>query len=425
MRFSLDVLRALKGDCLMLHFGTKKQPRLIMIDGGPSGVYGPSLRPRIGRIRDARGLADDVPLPVDVLMVSHVDDDHLQGVLDLTSELREQKANREPQLLKVQSLWHNSFDDFLDTTPKELDAAAGYGAAALAGAIDVGSGDDRDVAKVLASIPQGRTLRDDASFLGKGTQTWKVNDKFTGKLILAAKGAKKVAMGGGVTLTVLGPMKAELNALQKAHDTWLVQQKKGKKKGAESSLAAFADKSVSNLSSLVFLAESGKKRMLLTGDARGDKILDGLELAGLLEDGATLHVDVMKVPHHGSANNVETAFFERITADHYVMSGNGEHGNPERATLEMIFEARGDDPFVLHFTYPIDDIDAERKIDWAKEQAKEKKKGKKVRPNWSPTKQALRAFFDDHPLADGQQVVEIAGNDEAHVIDLLDPLGLK
>ena len=41
MRFSLDVIRARKGDCLMVHYGTTAQPRLMMIDGGPSNVYKP------------------------------------------------------------------------------------------------------------------------------------------------------------------------------------------------------------------------------------------------------------------------------------------------------------------------------------------------------------------------------------------------
>ena len=35
MIFSLDVRRARKGDCLLLHFGTKDEPGLVMIDGGP------------------------------------------------------------------------------------------------------------------------------------------------------------------------------------------------------------------------------------------------------------------------------------------------------------------------------------------------------------------------------------------------------
>ena len=33
MIFSLDVRQARKGDCLLLHTGTKKSPGLVMIDG--------------------------------------------------------------------------------------------------------------------------------------------------------------------------------------------------------------------------------------------------------------------------------------------------------------------------------------------------------------------------------------------------------
>ena len=425
MRFSLDVIRARKGDCLMLHYGTPAAPRLRLIDGGPSGVYGPHLRPRIERIRRARRLDDTAPLPVDVLMVSHVDDDHIQGILELKSELLEQRTNREPLLVRVQSLWHNSFDDLLDTTPAELDHAAGFGAAALSGAIDVEDADARDAAGVLASIPQGRTLRDDAAVLAQGTRTWKVNDRFGG-LIVARKGPRRLTLARGVALVVVGPMQPELTALQKAHDAWLRAQRKRKTKGGESSLAAFLDRSIPNLSSLVMVVQAGRRRILLTGDARGDKIIEGLQLTGLLGAGtaSTMHVDVMKVPHHGSANNVDESFFTRITADHYVLSGNGEHGNPERETLEMLVAARGDEPFVLHFTYPLDQIDAARKSDWAREQAKEKKRGKPPRPNWSAKTHALRAFFDGRRLAPGQQVVEIAADDEPHVIDLAEPLGV-
>jgi beta-lactamase superfamily II metal-dependent hydrolase len=58
--------------------------------------------------------------------------------------------------------------------------------------------------------------------------------------------------------------------------------------------------------------------MLLTGDARGDKILEGLEKVKLLKPRGKMHEDILKVPHHGSSRNMEPIFFERITADHYV-----------------------------------------------------------------------------------------------------------
>jgi hypothetical protein len=424
MRFSLDVLPARKGDCLILHYGTAKAPHLIMIDGGPSGVYGPHLRPRLEQLKTARGLASGSPLPVDVLMVSHVDDDHIQGVLELTSELREQKTNREKPLLSVASLWHNTFDDVLSTTPKELDAAAGFGSAALDGTIDLGDA-DLDVAKVLASIPQGRVLRDDRAFLAAGSQSWKLNQPFKGKLIVASKPTGKVALEGGLTMRVVGPLQSEVVALQEEHDRWLRARRAKKARSAESSLAAFVDESVANLSSLVLLVAAGGKRMLLTGDARGDKIIEGLQFIGQLQPGdtSTMHVDVMKVPHHGSANNVATSFFERITADHYVFSGNGEYGNPERATLDMLFKARGTAPFVLHFTYPLDEMDRARKTDWAKQQVEERKRGRKPRPNWSAPKHALASFFAARTLSRGQKIVVSAPN-RPHVIDLLDPLGV-
>src|SRR4029453_2274998 len=104
---------------------------------------------------------------------------------------------------------------------------------------------------------------------------------------------------------------------------------------------------------------------------------------------------------HGSSNNLDLDFFERITADHYVFSGNGEHGNPERESLEMLLKARGDkEEYQIPLTYPINEIDVERKKDWEKEQAKEKakvakakaadKKSKiKPRPDWSAAKHSL------------------------------------
>jgi hypothetical protein len=165
--------------------------------------------------------------------------------------------------------------------------------------------------------------------------------------------------------------------------------------------------------------------MLLTGDARGDKILQGLELVGLMKKGGKLEVDLLKVPHHGSANNLDKDFFQRIIARHYVFSGDGEHGNPERESLEMLFDARGDEDYTIHLTYPIDEIDKGRKEDWQKEQNKEKNKKKKnpkqkVRANWSPAKNSLQAFFDAHDgLEDKVQIVDAK---KPHLIDLLDPL---
>ena len=403
MFFTLDVRRARKGDCLILHYGSKDDPGLMLIDAGPSQVYKPHLKPRLAQIRKSRGLADNAPLPVDVLMVSHIDDDHINGVLELTKELLEAKGAQQPLPLRIKGLWHNTFDDIIGNNPKELTAAvtAQFGTASLSGEAEV-DGLDPDAAKVLASVGQGFRLRDDA----KGLKL-RVNPEFEGKLILAKKKGKKVDMGKGLKFTVVGPMNDEVVALQKNHDAFL---KKKEKKATAGLLAAFSDTSVANLSSVVVLAEVGKKRMLLTGDARGDKILQGLELVGLLKKDGKIHVDVLKGPHHGSDRNVEPIFFRRITADHYVFSGNGEHGNPERETLQMLLDERGDEDYTVHLTYPIDEIDAERKKTHEKHSSKP----------WSAKNQSLAALLAANK--NFAKKVKIVGDTEPHLIDLLDAI---
>jgi len=409
MFFTLDIRRARKGDCLILHWGTKKEPGLGLIDGGPANVYKPHLKPRLEEIRQARGLDDDASLPVDFLMVSHIDDDHINGVLELTKELLEAKQSQQPLALKINGVWHNSFDDIIGNSPKELTAAvtAQFGAASLSGDPDPDDlkGLDPDAAKVLASVDQGFRLRDDTRGL-----KLRINPQFAGKLVLATAKGKKIDMGKGLSFTVVGPMNPEVVELQQAHDDFLKKAAaKGKK--TEAALAAFTDTSVPNLSSLVVLAEAGKKRILLTGDARGDKILEGLELVGVLKkDGkSTIHVDVLKCPHHGSNRNIDPIFFRRIIADHYVFSANGEHGNPDRETMQMLLDERGDEDYTVHLTYPIDEIDVARK-------AEAKKHGK----SWSVKKDSLASFFAENKAFAKKFVIN--NEDEPHLINLLDEM---
>ena len=404
MFFTLDVRRARKGDCLVLHYGSPDDPGLALIDGGPANVYQPHLKPRLAEIRKMRGLDPDTPLPVDMLMVSHIDDDHIRGVLELTKELVEAKDAQQPLPLKIKGVWHNTFDDIIGNDPKELLASvtSQFGAASVSGEVDT-EGLDPDAAKVLASVDQGFRLRDDSNKL-----KLRINPQLKGQLVLAKAKAKKVDMGKGLSFTIIGPMNDEVVALQKAHDDFL---KRRKTKKGEASLAAFTDTSVPNLSSLVVLADVGGKRILFTGDARGDKVLEGLELAGLLKkDGKSkMHVDIFKCPHHGSKRNNDPIAFRRIIADHYVFSGNGEHGNPARETLQMLLDERGDEKYTVHLTYPIPEIDVARK-------AEEKKKGKP----WSPKKQGLVAFFAENPKF--AKKVSIVDEKKPHLINLLDKM---
>ena len=87
----------------------------------------------------------------------------------------------------------------------------------------------------------------------------------------------------------------------------------------------------------------------MTGDARGDYVIDGLKRAGRLENGSA-HVDVLKLRHHGSARNVDQNFFATVTADDYVISANGLYGNPDPATFDALVAARGQNGYRVWLT---------------------------------------------------------------------------
>ena len=61
---------------------------------------------------------------------------------------------------------------------------------------------------------------------------------------------------------------------------------------------------------------------------------------GFVADGGGLHVDVLKVQHHGSEHNWHHDFGRRITADHYVFCGNGDDHNPDLTVVGAVLDSR-------------------------------------------------------------------------------------
>lgn len=335
MIFSLEALRALHGDCLLLHFGVQKDPRSVLVDGGPGPVYEETLKPRLLALRehliglDRIGAAD--PLPLALAMVSHVDDDHIGGLLALTDDADGGLGLQHRCWVAPETLWHNSFEDLLDDR-------------APAGSLALQSDATGRTAAALKSVPQGNRLRSNAALLG-----WPVNRPFAGNLVQApARDGRSVRLDDATSILVLGPRADEIEELRREWAKQSTRLKAGQANLAE--VAAYLDESPYNLSSIICLARQGDRKILLTGDARGDLVLEALDAAGQTTNGA-LHVDVLKIPHHGSIRDVAVDFFERLTADHYVISASGRYGNPETETLEMLARSRTSDDFTIHLTY--------------------------------------------------------------------------
>lgn len=340
MLFSLEAVQALHGDSLLLHFGTTAKPQLFVIDGGPASVYAKHLKPRLLELKKSRA-GDAKPLPMR-MMISHIDDDHINGILELLRDLDKEKK-KGPLPFQIDDFWFNSFDDLvgkeaatLAVPSKGSGGGGGVTTAAVGGPIPAGADLGQKANLILASVTQGRDVRNLSKTLGIS-----MNAAFGKKLVLL--GAEPKPRVAPLTITVVGPSKARKDDLNAKWDKELV--KKGLAK-----TAAYVDKSVENLSSIVVLVESGGKTMLLTGDARGDDVLEGLRALGKIKKDKPFKLDVLKMPHHGSIRDVDHDFVELLPADHYVVSANGKFDNPDLETIEMLSRIRTDDDFTIHLT---------------------------------------------------------------------------
>jgi beta-lactamase superfamily II metal-dependent hydrolase len=360
--FQLEAMQAHDGDCFLLHYDADGKPGRILIDGGSAGIYTNVLKPRL---EDLRGRAPVMNLRM--VIVSHIDADHITGVLDLFREMNNLHENGESMPYKIQSLWHNAFGKLMKTRGTAISSSVV--AAAMDGEAPILPDLDDHVRAVIASVRQGDELRRFA------TPITTINKESSGELIACPEEGKCVyRIADGLVFTILGPRQAELDDLE---EEW--RKSKAKKAGAkeESVAADYLNRTVPNLSSIVILAEKAEtegrtRRMLLTGDAGGDLILDSLDREKLLDADGKIKVDLLKVQHHGSNHSVDEDFFRRVIADNYVISGNGKHGIPHRDTLDWLSEARHGETMSVYMTNRDgDDGLTEMLNDFLKEEARE------------------------------------------------------
>ncbi len=337
VRFALEALQANDGDCLLLHYEPPgAAPQRVLIDGGSRSIYSSIIKPRLDQLRGPAAL------DLRMVVVSHIDADHITGIVDLFKALAEARTDGTEPFCRIQTLWHNSFADVHGGVP------AGAGAAVMKASLDgqLVPGLDEFVQAVVASVPQGNELRAYAADLAVP-----INLGAGGSLVLAPEAGQLTApIATGLTFTVLAPHKAQLDRLQAAWKT----AEAAHPADPAAQTADYLNNTVPNMSSIVLLAQASvasgaRKRMLLTGDARGDVILDALAAAGLSANGRC-HFDLLKVQHHASSHSTTLDFFQRVTADQYVISGNGKAGNPHPDALHWLSQARHGEPFTAYLT---------------------------------------------------------------------------
>jgi beta-lactamase superfamily II metal-dependent hydrolase len=367
----LTVFQSGKGDCLLLA-DTGDRTR-ILVDGGMPDAYSEHVAPGLSALRNKK------KKDIDLVYVSHIDSDHLGGILRMLDDEvlwrvhehqvkignRTHQPPRAPRPPAIGALWHNGFRDQLPKTAEPIAETLAAMAPILSGAVldelrDIGRTQGDLTSSVAEAIRVSRRISPEQLKIP-------LNQQVQGKLLMRRKDQKPIKLGQ-FEITILAPAAKQLEALRTEWIAWLdkASSKKTlnglreKSRADEKALGAadfdqlfamirlqaeaFGDPaSVTppNLASLMLLVEERGQSILLTGDGRWDHLVEGLEETGHLDAGGRFEVDILKVPHHGSKNNVvDTDLLDRVIATDYVFCGDGHHGNPGVEVIELMVKRR-------------------------------------------------------------------------------------
>jgi ribonuclease BN (tRNA processing enzyme) len=320
----LFIVQAEYGDCFLLQSSDSHNAVSILVDGGPSHTYERSLKPTLDAILPNKNL--------DLVVLSHIDNDHVLGLLELFEAITDQKESRGSEIYKIGCLWHNSFPDLIASTDNLNKFMRSIKSSNDFTAI----GDPNTISEIsalgaLKGVSEGKDLTKLAEALNIP-----INPQFDGDIITTDR---KVIGIDGLNIHILGPTPKNLEKLRKTWDDWLKSHPQSLITPEDYGALQILDASITNLSSIMFMVESKGRKLLFAGDGLGRDIVEVLSEENMLNTEGRIHVDILKVPHHGSERNSSEQFFETVTADIYIISANGRDDNPSFSTLEWIIES--------------------------------------------------------------------------------------
>jgi hypothetical protein len=360
----LTLLPSDKGDCLLLE---SPDGTTILIDGGMSDSYTVHVRPFLADWRNKQ------KRPLDLVYVSHIDQDHIAGVLQLMNDIVDWRVYRHkrehgedwdkpefPEPPEVARLWHNGFHDLIGENVGEVASMlAARGAQLATSAVPELQKLGADYQAIAASVPEAIKL---SRRVSANQLKIPLNKEFGGLLAMVRDPPDEIRLNGAASplIKVIGPFEDDVRKFRDKWNDWLRANKKklstvrrwAGDEDARLDLGGIVTLDIDdelgdrravteeNLASLMLFVEHDDKTILLTGDGHHTDIIAGLEHNNCLADGKGLHVNVLKVQHHGSEHNLNREFAKRITADYYVICGNGMHENPDLRVLQVIAESR-------------------------------------------------------------------------------------
>ncbi|MCP3414238.1 MBL fold metallo-hydrolase [Bradyrhizobium brasilense] len=314
----VEMIAARQGDCLWISYGPREAEHHLIVDGGPEKAK--VLRAAVERRMEAD---PSRRLHIDLLVVTHIDDDHIGGVLDLLEHI--------PDGLTIGEIWFNAYRHLVP--PDKL---------------------GEEQAERLSELLDGLVAR--------GTLKW--NTAFGGKAAVVAEGGElpRLCRQDGLVLTLLSPDQGQLIKLAGAWKEVLKGAEGAEAKEEPKDLlgrndawppdiptlarARFCeDRKEANGSSIAFLLEYGDIRVLFAADSFPGRILASL---GRLTCSKPVKLNAYKLSHHGSKKNNSSDLLRSVSCSTYLISTDGSYsGHPDAEALARVLVSGGPNPLLI------------------------------------------------------------------------------
>lgn len=317
MSTNIKVFKALYGDCIILVFGPA-QDKFIMIDGGIGRECYKSIKEFVSSLKDKN-------MSIKLLILTHIDSDHIDGILKLFSEPDFDEAI-------IDKMWFN-YGEFLDTELGIIREKERNGIFLTDATNQISWKQGNDLEKIL------RKYKFQHDKVIKSYDEFDIEDSH---------------------ITVLSP---SLQILKDFNDQWMLEKEQEVKISARTDYSRSIEElnemefveniSVSNRSSIAFLFEYQRSRVLILGDASAIEVEKSLSKLGHSEENQ-LVVDICKISHHASKHNTSSSLIKMLKCSNYIISTNmTASGRPSKVCLSRII-CNSKQPVKFYCNYEID-----------------------------------------------------------------------
>lgn len=297
---TVTFLKAGSGDSILINHAKKN----ILIDGGNDSTF---LQQQVNLIFDKSEV-------LDLIIITHHDDDHIKGIIDLLNMIQSQHYDKKPNALVKKVLFNAPDGSSYDSEKKEL------------------------------SYRQAFEVKE---LLTKHKINWEGCTENSTELQFE-----------DLELLFLSPTEKDRGQYEKKSGEYLTSDFRCDWKTPLKKLEKYIDDesqdtSPYNRSSIVVLCKCAGKKILLPGDVTPKRLEAIARNLRKDNNNEPIELDFMPLPHHGSYRNLTKKILQDIKCFTFIVSTNSQkHNLPnKRSLLKIIKHLNREDRQNIHFLF--------------------------------------------------------------------------